>query len=266
MSPDLRIRFGVSRVHGGAHLIDGARRFTEALSAQLGEGARLIVADDYEHLLTSVAESTVQLAWMPPLLQARANGAKLVAVCERKGITLYRSALLVRAESDYKTIADLRAARAAWSDPQSASGYLFPRLQLRAAGLDLRALKESFAGSASNAMSAVIDGRADLCACYVSNGASSNREVAQKDVGHVFAPAGWRLRVLAVTDSIPPDGFVLARAVEPALQSKITDALIAMVDNPRGAAAIRQLLDADRLVPVTRTITRIVERLRAQSV
>ncbi len=259
---DRSIRFGVSRGHGGAHLLDAARHFAEALATRLGGPVQLIVANDYDHLLDSVMEGGLELAWMPPLLQARAAGAKPVAVCERGGITVYRSAILVHADSSYHTVADLVGARAAWSDPNSASGYLFPRLHLRSAGIDPSTLHETLIGSPASAMSAIIDGTADVCACFVTDAAGTDSETARTDVQRVFAPAAWRLRVLEVTETIPPDGFVLRPQMAIALASTLQRTLLTLCDQPQGAAAVKELLNADRLVPVTEAMARLVERLR----
>src|SRR3954465_3486771 len=106
---------------------------------------------------------------MPPLLHERAGagGAHLVAVSQRGGALQFRSALLVRIESRFRALEDLRGARAAWSDRHSASGHLYPKQHL---GGIARA-GETIFGAPLEAMGPVADGRADLCAAFVSDGA-----------------------------------------------------------------------------------------------
>ncbi len=259
------IRFGVSAAHGGPRLLVGARRFGDVVGKKLG-GAKLIVAHDYDHLVTGVLSGGIDVAWMPPLTHARAvaQHAALAAVCERQGRVTYRSAILVRADSDYLNVRSLGGARAAWSDPRSAGGYLFPRLHLEAAGLDPNQdlAGENFFGSAAAACAAVADGQADVCSCFVSETSAGDRARALADAAQVYAPASWRLRVLDVTESIPPDGVVLGAHVDGAVQAQVRDRLLSMHREPEGQAALEELMQAERLAPVTEAVRRILDRLR----
>jgi phosphate/phosphite/phosphonate ABC transporter binding protein len=276
------LRFGVSRHHGGQQLVDGARRFASVLGEALKRPLQLVVASDYDRLLEGVLIGGIDLAWMPPLLHSRAvaEGALLAAVSERRGERTYRSALLVRDDSRFRALADLSGARVAWTDRSSASGYLFPRLHLEAAGIDpVHDLDgESFLGTPARACAAVVAGEADLCACYVSDvdGASWSRARAADDArglaraqaamldqvrDAVGEAAAAGLRVLDVTDAIPPDGLVLGAPLDGWEQARLRDALLALHRSPDGADAIRGLLHADRLAPVTGDVARPVERL-----
>jgi phosphate/phosphite/phosphonate ABC transporter binding protein len=260
------LRFGLSRAHGGVQLLDGARQFTGVLGARLGQPLRVVRADDYDHLLEGVLVGGIDLSWLPPLVHLRAvdRGALLAAVCERRGVVVYRSALLVRHDSPFHSVGDLRGARAAWSDPSSASGYLFPRLHLRAAGLEPQQdlASESFLGSTAQACLAVAEGRADLCTCFVSDAAGSDREVARADVARGTPPGAEGLRVLDVTDPIPPDGLVLGPNLDGATQARVRDALLTLHEDEPGRRACARLFGADRLVPANDAVMRIVSQLR----
>src|SRR5262249_8922646 len=129
--------------------------------------------------------------------------------CERAGRLTYRSAILVAADSPVRTVAELDQARAAWTDERSASGYLFPRLHLERSGGASRLASERFYGPSSAACAAVAGGGPRLCACSVSETASADPAAMLAEVQATFAAAPWRLRVLDVTDAIPPDGMVM---------------------------------------------------------
>jgi len=250
------IRFGVSRGHGGPQLLLGVRHFVALLGQRLGRPVTSIIARDYDHLLEGVTMAGIDLAWMPPLLHARSDGL-LAAVVQRGGAVTYRAALLVRADSAFRSPADLRRARAAWSDPASASGHLFPRLHLLASSVT--PATESFHGSFAAAMAAVVDGRADVCSCFIRNDAG---ERALEDVAHSFPQAGPHLRVLDVTDSIPPDGLVLAAGIDGNLQARLRDLLLQLHEDEAGAAVLHELFGAERLVPVTAQVARTIDRVR----
>jgi phosphonate transport system substrate-binding protein len=266
------LTFGISHSHAGQDLDAGARRFADVLGDLLGRRVGVTMTRDYERLLDGVLVGAISVAWMPPLVHARAaaSGAPLACVSQRNGALTYRSALLVRADSHRTQLRGLRGARAAWADPFSASGYLFPQLHLLAAGVDPRYdfADEHFHGSAARACRAVADGNADLCAHYVSDAAGAHRDdhwgLAQLELRRTLGDdLGTQLRILDVTDSIPPDGMVLAPPLAGLAQATLRDALLALHQRGPGAAALRALLQADRLAPVTGDVVKIIGRLRA---
>lgn len=243
------LTFGVSAAHGGATLVEGAKNVAAALGARIGRIVRPTVLDSYQTLEAAVVAGTVHVAWLPPLLHARAtaSGARLVAVPERGGAVVYRSALLVRADAPIRAVTDLAGKKAAWSDPSSSAGAIFPRRHLAAAGVTLAS--ETMAGSFRAACAAVADGDADVCGCFVSEVAAKTGPPAiLADIAKVFAAAPWRLRVLAVTDAIPPDGIVVAARVEQEMASAIAGALLSLHHERVGADALEKMLSARKLV------------------
>jgi len=259
------LRFAVSRAHGGgAPMLEHARAFTDVLGKLLRSTVKLVIARDYDHLLQGTLGGGIDVAWMPPLVHCRAaaQGALLAAVSERAGAVTYRSALLTRVDAPWLNVRSLHGARAAWSDPRSAGGYLFPRLHLEAAGLELRRdlVGENFYGSPEAACAAVADDVADVCACFVSEAAGADRARALADVARQYPPAAERLRVLDVTESIPPDGVVLAPRLDGGVQAQVRDRLL-LLHERGGGEALLALMQADRLAPVTEGVRKILARL-----
>jgi len=266
------LTFGISRSHAGHNLDAGARQFAEAVSARVGRKINVTITPDYERLLDGVLVGGISIAWMPPLMHVRAtaNGAPLACVTQRGGALAYRAALLVRADSLRTTVRGLRGVRAAWADPYSASGYLFPQLHLLAAGVDPRYdfAGEAFHGTGAAACRAVADGDAELCAHYVSDSAGATRDDGWKlaflELRRALGDSvAGKLRILDVTDPIPPDGMVLAPPLDGRLQAAVRDALLSLHDDARGAAALQMLMQAERLMPVTGDVVKIIARLRA---
>ena len=56
----------------------------------------------------------------------------------RDGKSAYEAALVVRADSNVRTIDSLRGTRAGWVDPWSAAGFVLPRVKLALLGIDPR--------------------------------------------------------------------------------------------------------------------------------
>jgi phosphonate transport system substrate-binding protein len=266
MSGSTSLRFGISRVHGKANLIEAARGFAALLAKHLDLSVRLHVASDYEALLAEVVDRGLEIAWLPPLLHAQAapRSAVLAAVSLRGATLTYRSAIVIRSDNPVQRIRDLGRIRLAWTDRNSASGYLFPRLRLEAEGLvpERDFVSETFHGPGFATCAAVADGAADVCACHVSDEAGSDPKRAAADLKLHYTAAEWRLRILAVTDSIPPDGLVINTHVDPALRDRITHELLALHTSTDGPRALHGLLTADRLVAVGPDVQRAVARSR----
>jgi phosphonate transport system substrate-binding protein len=267
MAPGTPLRFAFSRGHGGKDLKDGARLFIELLKARTGLQVSLVVAYDYRALLERFRAGHIELAWMPPLIQAQAcdGEGELVAVCERAGGASYRAALLVHAASHHHTVADLRGGRAAWTDPGSASGYVFPRLYLAAAGLDpAHDLEEAIHGSTALACAAVARGDADVSACFLSDAAARDPARRAPELSRSLGTTFERLRVLAVTDPIPADGLVLSPRVAGPDAARLRTILCSLHDDAEGRRALGTLLQAERLTAPTQELGRLLRRLRAQ--
>jgi ABC-type phosphate/phosphonate transport system substrate-binding protein len=244
---DAALSFGISRTHGGANLVTASNVFRRALEVNLGSPVRLSVATSYTELVAHVMRHEIDLAWLPPLLHGdlAPSHCQLVAVPEREGTHTYRSCIFVSRDSRYFNLDDLRGVRAAWIDRASASGYLAPLLHLIDHGFvparDL--VEEHFHGRSFDVCAAVSDGRADFGACHVSDAAADNTDRAHTDLLRHYPAAKWRLRPLAVTERIPPDGVVLTKPSQ-----RVIGALLSLGDHPSGRDAIQTLMAAERLV------------------
>lgn len=256
------LRFAVSRSNAGASLLDGARRFAAALDERLGLPVDVVITYDYAALLKALTGGGAELAWMPPLVHARATaaGARLVALSQRGAALGYRAALVVHVDSRFRSLADVVGVRAAWIDRASASGYVVPRQLLAAHGVDLaKAFRsERFYGSSSAACRAVVDGDADLSACFVRT--ATDVAAAQAEVQRSVSAA---LRVFALTGPIPPDGVALAPSVDATQATELRQVLLDLHARPSGRDALMTLMQAERLAPVPDEIVRALERLVA---
>ncbi len=253
------LELGASHNHGGnvALLLP---RLAGLLGTALGNTVTAEVAPSYELLLERLLAGTTQVAWLPPLLHARATrqGARLAAVPLRGGWLTYRSALLVRKDQPVVGLSRMRGLRAAWVDRSSGSGYVFPRLELSMLGAAPERFfaSEEFFGSAAKASAAVVAGEADVCACFVSDAAGRDPGAALEDVRRAVGDAAPWLRVLHVTEPIPPDGFVLAARLSGPEQTRVTAALLALHETLAGRDLLRDMLRAEKLSAVTEPIVR----------
>jgi phosphate/phosphite/phosphonate ABC transporter binding protein len=266
----MSLRLGVSYAHANtpAELLDGARRLCELLRACLTQPVSVVVADDYSDLLAQTLDGQIDVAWMPPLVYAGAiaAGATLLAINRRKGSVTYRACLLVRDSSPIRAVSDVRRLRAAWTDPNSACGYLLPRMYLRASGADVHDafVSERFYGSATAACNAVASGEADLCSSFVTEATAHDPVQVLADVARVYPESASQLRVLAVTTSIPSDGIVVGPHIGEARRQPLSEALFRLHSLAGGAAVLKQLMNSDQLVPPGDNVLNRIAILRQQ--
>lgn len=243
---------------GPVHLDEDGDDLRADLGAALGEllGVHLEVRAErsYSALRDRVLAREVALAWLPPALFVRAHEAGALGAvlrAERFAGARYQGALFVREESAVRSAPQLRGARVAWVDRDSCAGYLFPRLALRAAGMDPDGCfaSESFLESHSRVVRAVAAGACDAGATYVQLA-----DPAAPEKG--LALAGWAaftvvssLRAVVVSGSIPSDAVCIGAAIPDEVRAKWSAALARAHTHASASRLLRQMLGADRLAP-----------------
>ncbi len=243
------LRFGLSPALGA----DLARTHGEAmasyLSGRLSRTVLTTVFADYRTLADSVISGEVNVGWMPPLamISVLRRGGGILASSQRRGASNYRAAIVVRDDSPYQTLTDLRGRDLAWVDRQSASGYRVA-LAMLADAFDERSPslgREHFHGSHRAVCEAVANGWADAGATYASLGPDG-----------AIATAGWldvlgeragELRLLSLSPPIPSDGIAHRPGLDQTLQNELRTLLLSMAGDDCGRALLADIFNADAL-------------------
>lgn len=154
---------------------DGYRKLFEEI---FQVPARLYFASDYAGVQQAFAAKQLEIANMAPAAYAATwmdtNGGvePILVTQESDGSTSYVAVMYVRSDSGITKIEDLKGKSIAWADPNSASGYLIPRAELRAAGIDPEPGKffgrTGFAGGHDQALVAVLQKQYDAGVTWVS--------------------------------------------------------------------------------------------------
>jgi phosphate/phosphite/phosphonate ABC transporter binding protein len=184
----------------------GVRSIIRWIGARAGIELVRFQVPSYEALARQMLGGALHVAWLPPIVFVRLEreGVAVPLVTNQRGTSDgYQSVLLVRASSSIWTLDALRGASAAWVDPMSASGYVLPRLQLAALGLDPRTLfgVERFYGSHAGVVRALLDGTVDVAATFAGSG---DGIVSRRSFMPEPEPSD-ELRVLATFGEIPAD-------------------------------------------------------------
>jgi len=149
----------------------------------------------------------------------------------------YRGQFIANVSSGIKTFADLKGKNFCFVDPLSTSGYIVPRIQLKANGIDPDAdIKSTISGSHPNVAIAVYKGDCDAGVTYINvlTDAATNLAGTYPDITQ-------KVVVFADTIRIPNDGVQYIKTLDPKLQAITTEALLAMSKDPGGKAVLSKL-------------------------
>ncbi|MCC7281783.1 MAG: phosphate/phosphite/phosphonate ABC transporter substrate-binding protein [Acetobacteraceae bacterium] len=214
---------------------------------------RLFAAADYAGVGQAFAAGQIELSTMSPAAYAAVwldtHGAvePILVTQEADGSTSYIAAMYVRADSGITDIAGLRGKAMAWADPNSASGYLIPRAELRAAGYDPEAgrffSRTGFAGGHEQAVVAVLQRQYDAGVAWVS-GIGDPLQGFTRGVLHTMVEKGMLdmrdLRIIWKSRPIQSGPIV----VRSALPRSFKDDMIAFhMALPKAAPAVHQAIE-----------------------
>jgi len=164
----------------------------------------------------------------------------------------YRGQFIANTASGIKGFADLKGKTFCFVDPLSTSGYIVPRIVLKANGInpdtDFKATQN--AGSHPNVAIAVYKGDCDAGVTYINvlTDAATNLAGTYPDIAQKVA-------VFADTDRIPNDGVQYVKTLDPALQAITTEALVAMSKDPGGKAVLAKLYAINAFQTIDKSFT-----------
>lgn len=192
------LRLSIFPYNAPSQVVERFQPWVAALSKELGRPVRLHLATSYENQVRLVVEGAVDLALMGPAsyVRARDRYADIGRVVLIAGGAPYQGAIVVRSDSPYETLSDLRNTSFAFSAHHSLSGHFAPRVLLREAGIDLADLRDyTFLDRHERVALAVLYG--DFDAGAIGLGIASR-----------YADGDPGLRVLATTETLPPTALV----------------------------------------------------------
>ncbi len=160
-----------------------------------------------------------------------------------KGLTgqlepFYKGQFIAQVASGIKSYADLKGKTFCFVDPNSTSGYVIPRIVLKANGIDpdkdFKATTN--AGSHPNVATAVYKGDCDAGVTFIDvlTDAAANLKAQYPDIAD-------KVKAFAVTDQIPNDGVQFVKDLDPKIKDAVVAGLMAMVNDPGGNAVLRGL-------------------------
>ncbi len=163
----------------------------------------------------------------------------LVALRTYKGKleNFYQGQFIANKASGIKSIADLKGKTFCFVDPNSTSGYIIPRIVLKANGIDadkdFKATQN--AGSHDNVAIAVYKGDCDAGATFVDVRTDS------KPIKDNYADILDKVDAFFLTDNIPNDGMQFIKGLDQSIKDATVNGLLFIAGDTGGKAMLSKL-------------------------
>lgn len=235
------IRFGISSSENEKDALARYDLFAKYMGDKLGVPVRVLRSTDYAGMIEALNANNLEFAQMGAAnyaLGRKVMGERIVALAtteDLEGSTGYHSIIVVKGDSPYKSLDDLKGKTIAFADPNSTSGYAVPTYFMRQAGKspDTYFSKTAFAGSHEQGVTAVVNGTFDAAATSWTNEKRGN---AQRMVEKGMIPAG-SYRIIWTSPKIPNSPYVSRTEVPAELRQAFLAALLAMPEEGKEAWA-----------------------------
>ena len=225
-------------------IVDGGNRLDALLKSKYGIVTKSSVATSYAAAIEALCAGKADIVWLATLSYVLAHdkcGAVLAVTSIRRGSPTYQGQILVRADSNINSIADLKGKKFAFTDAASTSGYLYAVGLLKKNGVEVKDLAEAvFAGSHNAAALAVYRGSVDAAATFVDV-----RDQEEKN----FPDIKEKTKVLALTDPIPNDTITFRKDLPASIQTKFKEAILDLVKTEEGKKIVYDIYEWDGAVP-----------------
>ena len=205
-----------------------AKPLEKLLSKELDMPVKVSVSTNYNTIVEAMKSKKVDVGFLPPtaytlahdqkaadlLLQAQRYGVNKDGSPNKQLVDDYKSEILVKKDSDIKSLKDLKGKKIALQDVTSTAGYTFPLATLKEeAGINAtKDMKIVNVKGHDQAIISLLNGDVDAAAVF-----NDARNIVKKDQPDVFKDT----KILKLTDAIPNDTI----SVRPDMDKKFQDKL-----------------------------------------
>ncbi len=169
------------------------------LEKTLGVEIKWRTATDYAGVIEGVKAGKIQVARFGPASYAKChivtNGkvAPMAGELDKNGNLGYHAIIVVKADSPFKKLEDLKGVKFAFADPNSTSGHQAPRYFLKEAGINADEFfgSTTFSGSHENSIMGLVAGTFDAAATWWRSDESNNP--TRMEIKGMIEPGQWRI-------------------------------------------------------------------------
>jgi phosphonate transport system substrate-binding protein len=194
-----KIVMGIITSENEADRVSRWKPVRDYLAKELGVEVDERLATDYAGVIEGVKAKKVDLAYFGPASFSRAwivtnhKVEPLVAKLNGDGSFGYHSIIVVKTDSPYQKVQDLKGKKFAFADPNSTSGHQAPRFFLHEQGIDVDTFfsKTEFSGSHENSIIALLNGTFDAAATWWNSPTDNNP--TRMESKNMIKPGQWRI-------------------------------------------------------------------------
>lgn len=203
------------------------RPLTRYLSDKLGRPVSLKLSPNMGAAIKEVASNQVDLAYLTPVAYLKAHakgGAKIIAKTVTKGKASFQLMIVVKKDSPYKTVADLKGKSFAFGDQRA----LLQRAAVVGAGISMEDFSDyKFIGHYDNIARAVVNGDFDA-------------GILKDTMAYQWEGKG--LRILAASPDLPPYNIAAKGNIDDDTFAKLKDAFLSLdKNNPEHLKVIKAI-------------------------
>jgi phosphonate transport system substrate-binding protein len=228
------ITLGVITSENEADRIQRYKPVRSYLEKELGVKINWRTATDYAGIIEGVKAKKVQLAYFGPASYSKCwivtsgKVIPLVGELDSRGDFGYHSVVVVKKDSGYQKIEDLKGRKLAFADPNSTSGHQAPRYFLTEAGFDPDSFfgSTAFSGSHENSVMALLNGTFDAAATWWRSEEYSNPK--RMEMKGMIPEGQWR--IIWKSPKLPASPWAVPAYLPEEMRNDLQNTLMAMKD------------------------------------
>jgi phosphonate transport system substrate-binding protein len=221
-----KFRFAVFPTDDGIPVETTYEPVRAKLEKDLGIPVSIVRVSDYSAVIEALRGKKVELGFFGPLsyvlAKREANAEAFAAGVGKTGNGVYHSTFMVKTDSPYHKLEDLKGKRIALVDPASTSGSLLPHyIILTKMGMELETYfsKVDYAGTHPAALKEVANGTVDV--------AGVEDELAPRMEQAGLIPKN-SVREIFRSEDLPPSPIAYRKDMEPEIKKKVLDSFLSM--------------------------------------
>lgn len=228
------IKYGVIPVETQTSTTQSMDNFLKHAEKETGVKWELYTATDYSGVMNALIAGQIHLAWLSGFsycqthMDSKGGVEPLVAAAEPDGSMGYNAVIVVRTDSPYKTIEDLKGKVVARTDPLSGSGYLIPTAAFRAMGKPVdEYFKSPLSGGHPQSVLGVLRGTYDAAFTWTSKNDNIGNLRAMMNRGLLKRED---IRIIWTSDPLPSPPVVIRKDVPPDMRAVMEKLFVRLKD------------------------------------
>jgi len=218
--------FGVIPVETQTQAMASFEAFIPYASAKLGVPVRLFTASDFIGVNNALVAKQIHFAWTSPSAMAGSwlecqCVEPIVSALDKDGNLGYNAVLIVRADSPFQTIDDLKGRTVARTEPNSQSGFLVPTIEFAKMGKPVdRFFTSPVSGGHTQSVLGVLNGTYDAAFTWTTRGDGYGQIRTMIDKGMLRRD---QIRVIWESDLVPAPPIIVHKDMPADLKQALTE-------------------------------------------